>query len=442
MIDLAIRGGTIVTPSGLQRADVAVADGAITEVSPSVPAGRDEIDANGLYVFPGIIDVHLHFNEPGRADWEGAATGSRALAAGGGTLFFDMPLNSTPCTVNAEEFDRKSTALAASSITDFALWGGLVPGSVPDMAEMAARGVVGFKAFMCNSGLPEFPRADDTTLFDGLREAARLKLPVAVHAESEELTRGLSERMTARTARAFLQSRPVVAELEAIQRALLLAKEAGASLHIVHVSCGRAVALAAEAWAQGTDVSIETCPHYLFFTEDDVERLGPIAKCAPPLRTADDQHGLWNELTRGRVHIVASDHSPAPPAMKRGDFIAAWGGIAGVQSTLAVLLERGYHERALPLERISTLLAAQPARRFRMRAKGWVTPGMDADFALVDVNHPVTLKVGDLHQRHPLTPYLGHSFRGAVRRTIRRGVTIFHDGQIVAARGGKLMRPS
>ena len=138
MIDLAIRGGTIVTPSGLQRADVAVADGAITEVSPSVPAGRDEIDANGLYVFPGIIDVHLHFNEPGRADWEGAATGSRALAAGGGTLFFDMPLNSTPCTVNAEEFDRKSTALAASSITDFALWGGLVPGSVPDMAEMAA----------------------------------------------------------------------------------------------------------------------------------------------------------------------------------------------------------------------------------------------------------------------------------------------------------------
>ena len=442
MIDLAIRGGTIVTPSGLQRADVAVADGTITEVSPSVSAGRDEIDANGLFVFPGIIDVHLHFNEPGRTDWEGAATGSRALAAGGGTLFFDMPLNSTPCTVNAKEFDRKSAALAASSITDFALWGGLVPGSVPDMAEMAARGAVGFKAFMCNSGLPEFPRADDTTLFDGLREAARLKLPVAVHAESEELTRGFSERTTSRTARAFLDSRPVVAELEAIQRALLLAKEAGASLHIVHVSCGRAVALAAEAWAQGTDVSIETCPHYLFFTEDDVERLGSIAKCAPPLRTADDQRGLWNELTRGRVHIVASDHSPAPPAMKGGDFMAAWGGIAGVQSTLAVLLERGHHERALPLERISTLVAAQPARRFRMRSKGWVAPGMDADLALVDVSHLVTLEVDDLHQRHPLTPYLGHSFRGAVRRTIRRGVTIFHDGRIIAASGGKLMRPS
>ena len=437
-----IRGGTLVTPGGLRRADLAITDGAISEVGAGVSAGREEINADGLLVFPGVIDVHLHFNEPGRTDWEGAATGSRALAAGGGTLFFDMPLNSTPCTVNAREFDRKRTALEASSITDFALWGGLVPGSVPDMAEMAARGVIGFKAFMCNSGLPEFPRADDVTLLDGLREAARLKLPVAVHAESEELTRGLAERLTSRTVRAFLDSRPVLAELEAIQRALLLARETGASLHIVHVSCGRAVALAAEARADGTDVSIETCPHYLFFTEEDVERLGPIAKCAPPLRTTSDRDALWDELTRGRVHIVASDHSPAPPAMKSGDFIAAWGGIAGVQSTLPVLLEVGHHQRALPLERISALLAAEPARRFRIRGKGSLEPGMDADLALVDLNRRMTLTVGDLHQRHPLTPYLGHSFRGAVRRTIRRGTTIFNDGQITATNGGAVVRPS
>jgi len=437
-----IRGGTLVTPGGLRRADLAITDGAISEVGAGVSAGREEINADGLLVFPGVIDVHLHFNEPGRTDWEGAATGSRALAAGGGTLFFDMPLNSTPCTVNAREFDRKRTALEASSITDFALWGGLVPGSVSDMAEMAARGVIGFKAFMCNSGLPEFPRADDVTLLDGLREAARLKLPVAVHAESEELTRGLAERLTSRTVRAFLDSRPVLAELEAIQRALLLARETGASLHIVHVSCGRAVALAAEARAEGTDVSIETCPHYLFFTEEDVERLGPIAKCAPPLRTTGDRDALWDELTRGRVHIVASDHSPAPPAMKSGDFIAAWGGIAGVQSTLPVLLEVGHHQRALPLERISALLAAEPARRFRIRGKGSLEPGMDADLALVDLNRRMTLTVGDLHQRHPLTPYLGHSFRGAVRRTIRRGTTIFNDGQITATNGGAVVRPS
>src|SRR5262249_33526942 len=198
-----------------------------------------------------------------------------------------MPLNSTPVTVNAREFDRKRAALEASSITDFGLWGGLIPGNICEMAELAARGVVGLKVFLCDSGLPEFPRADDLTLADGLREAARLGLPVAVHAESHELVQGLSRRMMEQgrqAVRDFLESRPVLAEVEAIQRAVLLAGEAGAKLHIVHVSSGRGVAAAAEARARGVDVSIETCPHYLYFTEEDVERLGAIAKCAPPLR--------------------------------------------------------------------------------------------------------------------------------------------------------------
>ena len=442
MTDLVGRGGTVVTPGGQQRADVAIEDGRIREVSPDIAAGRQEIDARGLLVMPSVIDVHLHFNEPGRTDWEGGATGSHALAAGGGTLFFDMPLNSTPCTVNAQEFDRKRAALEASSITDFGLWGGLVPGSIPDMAEMAERGVVGFKAFMCNSGLPEFPRADDVTLFDGLREAARLGRPIAVHAESEDLTRGLAERITTRTARAFLDSRPVLAELEAIQRALLLAKEAHARLHIVHVSSGRGVAMAAEARAHGVDVSIETCPHYLYFTEDDVERLGTVAKCAPPLRRADEQQALWDELMRGHVDIVASDHSPAPPSMKSGDFVSAWGGIAGVQSTLAVLLEKGCHERAVPLERIASLVSAEPARRFGIRGKGSLDVGSDADVILVDVERQFTLAADDLHQRHKQSPYLGAPFRGSVRRTIRRGETIFADGRIAASSGGRLVRPT
>jgi allantoinase len=441
VIDLVVRGGTVVTPEGRRYADVAVEAGRVVDVSPEVTGGRSEIDARGLFVLPGLIDVHLHFNEPGRTDWEGGATGSRALAAGGGTLFFDMPLNSTPCTVNAREVDRKTVALEASSITDFAIWGGLVPGSVADMADMAARGVVGFKAFMSNSGLPEFPRADDVTLFDGLREAARLGLPVAVHAENEELTRGLAERITARTARAFLDSRPVVAELDAIQRALLLAREARAPLHIVHVSSGRGVAMAAEARAHGVDVSIETCPHYLFFTDEDVERLGAVAKCAPPLRPSVEREALWDELLRGHVDIVASDHSPAPPSMKSGDVVSAWGGIAGVQSTLAVLLDRGWHERSLPLERITALVTAEPARRFRIAGKGSLQPGLDADIVLVDLDGRFTLTADHLHQRHKMSPYLGSSFRGAVRRTIRRGETIFMDGQITASTGGRLVRP-
>jgi allantoinase len=428
MADLVVRGATLVT-AGLQKADIAIEGGKIVAIGPELPGAADEIDARGLHAFPGLIDVHLHFNEPGRTEWEGAATGSRALAAGGGTLFFDMPLNSTPCTINAQAFDRKQAALGESSIADFALWGGLVPGNVSEMAELADRGVVGFKAFLCDSGLPEFPRADDLTLFDGLREAARLGLPVAVHAENQELTYGLA-------------SRPVVAELEAIQRATLLAREAGAKLHIVHVSSGRGVALAAEARAHGADVSIETCPHYLFFTEEDVERLGAFAKCAPPLRNTGEQDGLWKQLLRGAVDIVASDHSPAPPEMKSGDFAKAWGGIAGVQSTLAVMLEGGYHCRRLPLERISSLVASEPARRFQIAGKGSLAAGMDADLALVDASRSMQLQAKDLKQRHAVSPYLGCQFRGCVQRTIRRGETIFLDGDITARSHGRFVKPS
>ena len=215
-------------------------------------------------------------------------------------MFFDMPLNSTPCTVRAADFDRKRAALEAASVTDFALWGGLTPDHVGNMAELAERGVVGFKAFMCDSGLPEFPRVDDTTLRDGMRQAARLDRPVAVHAESQELTRRLSAAAAGGSARDFLESRPVAAELEAIQRALNIAEETGARLHIVHVSSGKGVALASDARTRGVDVSIETCPHYLHFTEDDVERLGTLLKCAPPLRCRTEQDSLWKI---GRAHV-------------------------------------------------------------------------------------------------------------------------------------------
>ncbi|HEY1865676.1 MAG TPA: amidohydrolase family protein, partial [Candidatus Acidoferrales bacterium] len=242
MFDCVIRGGSVVTHDGVHRLDLAIEDGTIVSIDGEIPGAANEIDARGLHVFPAVIDIHVHFNEPGRTHWEGAATGSRALAAGGGTVFFDMPLNSTPCTVNANEFDRKRTALEGVSIADFGLWGGLIPQSIGNMAELAGRGVVGFKAFMCDSGLPEFPRADDDTLFEGMKQAARLGLPVAVHAENQELTSALSKRKVeqGRTAvRDFLASRPIAAEIDAIQRATLLAGESGAKLHIVHVSCGR-----------------------------------------------------------------------------------------------------------------------------------------------------------------------------------------------------------
>jgi allantoinase len=445
MADVVIRGGSVVTPDGVAQTDVAIEDGRISAVGRELPGAFKEIDARELFVLPGLIDVHVHFNEPGHTEWEGAATGSMALAAGGGTLFFDMPLNSIPCTVNGREFDRKRAALEEAAITDFALWGGLVPGNLHDMEELAARGVVGFKAFLCSSGLDEFPRADDLTLWEGLREAARLGLPVAIHAENHELIAALSRRMVEQgrqSIRDFLESRPVIAELEAIQRATLLAGEAGAKLHVIHISSGRGVAIAAEARARGVDVSIETCPHYLFFTDEDVERLGAIAKCAPPVRDAQEQNNLWDELLRGAVDMVASDHSPSSPERKAGDFWHAWGGIAGVQSTLAVLFDRGYYQRGLPLERIASLVAAEPARRFNITDRGRIVPGAIADLALVDISEGFTLKKEEMLQRHALSPYLGSSFRGRVKQTIRRGETIFAEGKVTVRSGGKLVRPS
>ena len=441
MIDVVVRGGRVVAPEGERRADIAIEDGRIADIGEGLAGGRQEIDARELAILPGMIDVHLHFNEPGRTEWEGAGTGSRALAAGGGTLFFDMPLNSTPCTVNACEFDRKRAALESASVTDFALWGGLVPGSIGDMAEMASRGVVGFKAFMCDSGLPEFPRADDATLWEGMREAARLGLPVAVHAENHELTCGLARQVTGRGVRDFLSSRPVVAELDAIQRALLFAADTGAMLHIVHISSGRGVAMAAKARGRGVDVSIETCGHYLWFTDEDMERLGATAKCAPPLRTAADRNELWEELERGHVDIVASDHSPSEPALKQGDFMSAWGGIAGVQSTLAVLLDAGHRARRLPLTRIASLLATTPARRFGIENKGSIAVGHDADLVFVDPAETFMLQASDLQQRHKTSPYVGATFRGRVRRTMLRGETIYVDGEITARGQGRLVRP-
>ncbi len=442
MADTIIRGGTIVLPESRRTADIRIEGERIVEIATELPGGGQEIDARGLHVFPGLMDVHVHFNEPGRTEWEGAETGSHALAAGGGTTFFDMPLNSSPCTVTAAAVARKRAALEAVSIADFGLWGGLVPGSVAEMPDMVAEGVVGFKAFMCDSGMPEFPRADEETLWKGMSEAARLRVPVAVHAEDDAIVRRLAAEVSGTTAREFLASRPVKAEVEAIATAVKIAGETGAKLHIVHVSSGRGVATAAEARARGVDVSLETCPHYLFFTDVDLERIGVAGKCAPPLREEAEHGELWNAVLDRRIDLIASDHSPCHPSLKKdGDFRASWGGIAGVQSTLAVLLERGFDGRRLRFERIASLIAATPAERFNIPDKGTLSAGYDADLLLLDPSRSYTLESRRLLQRHKISPYVRSSFTGTVVRTIRRGETIFADGTITAETRGRFIRP-
>ncbi|HZQ47626.1 MAG TPA: allantoinase [Verrucomicrobiae bacterium] len=446
-LDLLLRGGLVVTATETRPADIGVADGRIVALEPGVMASsREVIDAVGLHVLPGLIDAHVHFNEPGRTDWEGFETGTRALAAGGGTTFFDMPLNAHPPTVDAASFDQKLQAAQSGSLVDFAFWGGLVPGNLDQLEELAGRGVIGFKAFMANSGIEDFENVDDRTLREGMKRAARLNKIVAVHAESETMTRELTRqrlRSGKTSIRDFLDSRPMEAELDAIQRALAMAGETGCSLHIVHVSCGAGITLIAAAQKLGLDVSCETCPHYLMLTEEDVLQLGAVAKCAPPLRPAAAQETLWRHLESGLVTTVGSDHSPAPPEMKMdANFFKVWGGISGGQHTLPILITEGHVKREAALPLISRLVSFNVAQRFGLPpAKAGIGAGADADLALVDLKQEFTVEKQDLFCRHRQSPYLGRKLRGRVVRTILRGHTIFKDGKITSKPVGQLVKP-
>jgi allantoinase len=442
--DLIIRNGTVVHSDRVARADIAIAGGTIVEIAPEIAGdARETIDASGLQIFPGLIDSHVHFNEPGRAEWEGFATGSSALAAGGGTCFFDMPLNSSPPVLDGASFDLKRAAAEKSSVTDFALWGGLTPQNLDSMEELAERGVVGFKAFMSSSGIDDFPRADDLTLYRGMRKAKQLGLPVAVHAESEAITAALTQELRSAGKKSiadYLTSRPIVAEVEATQRAIILAEETGCRLHIVHVSNSRCTELVRRSVASGeSDTTCETCPHYLILNQHDVLRLGAPAKCAPPLRSSGENDEMWQDLAAGKIAFVASDHSPAPASMKTGDdFFNVWGGIAGVQSTLSILLSRG---PSLPLPQVAALTSTNVAKRYRIPRKGAIEIGFDADLMLVNVQACYELRREQLLDRHKQSPYVGRTFHGLVRRSIVRGMTIYTNGKIVGAPEGALVKP-
>jgi allantoinase len=448
MLDTIIRNGTVVTRAETRVEDIGILNGKIVELRSGLSdSARQTIDAEGLHIFPGLIDSHVHFNEPGRAEWEGIETGSKALAAGGGTLFFDMPLNAHPPTLDATSFDEKLAAAERSSLVDFSFWGGLVPGNLDHLEELSDRGVIGFKAFMSNSGIEDFPSTDDHTLREGMKRAARLGKIVAVHAESETITSELAQKFIAAnktSIRDYLDSRPIHAELDAIHRALEMAGDTGCALHIVHVSCGAGVALIASARKIGVDVSCETCPHYLVLTEEDMERIGPLAKCAPPLRPGPAQDALWQYVLTGQITSIGSDHSPSPPEMKNDpNFFRVWGGISGIQQTLPLLITEGHIAKGMELPLIARLLSFNVVTRFRLpSSKGGIVVGADADFALVDLGTSFEVKAADLFYRHRQSPYIGRKLTGKVVQTILRGQTVYNDGKIVSKPLGRLVRPT
>ncbi len=448
--DLIIRGASVVRPGDTSKLDLGIKDGRITALGEAVfGSTAADLDATRFHVFPGVVDPHVHFNEPGRADWEGFLHGSRALAAGGVTTYFDMPLNAVPPVIDQASFLAKWNLAQAHSMVDFGLWGGLTPDSLDRMQELTDCGVIGFKAFMSSSGVDEFPMADDGTLYEGMRRASDLEQIVAVHAENDSLTARLARQAVAEgrlTVRDYLDSRPAIAEMEAVQRAILFAWETECPLHIVHVSTARAVELIADAKAQGLNVSCETCPHYLILTEEDAERLQALAKCAPPLRNANEQDALWQQFQAGGIDLVASDHSPAAPEIKWGkDIFSSWGGITGCQSTFTLLLTEALGaEHQMPLERLGELLSTNAARRFRLHpAKGEIAVGADADLLIVDIHADTAVREADLYYRHPAnSPYLGRQTRGRILRTLLRGETIVKDGRVLGKPAPRFLRPA
>jgi allantoinase len=449
--DLIIRGGTVVRPEGAEKLDIGIKDGVITALGNAVFGSTDaDLDATDFHLLPGLVDPNVHFNEPGRTEWEGFEHGSRALAAGGYTAFFDMPLYASPPVLDKSGFLAKWNFGKASSLLDFGLWGGLTPDSLDHLQELTDCGVVGFKAFMCSSGVDEFAIADDATLLEGMRRAFDLEQIVAVHAENEALTSQLARRAVAEgrlSARDYLDSRPVIAELEAIQRAILFAWETDCSLHILHVSTARGAELVANAKAQGLNISCDTSPHYLILTEADLERLQALAKCAPPLRSVGNQIALWEQLAAGGIDMVASDHSAAPPEVKfrGGNLFSYWGGIAGCQSTLPLMLTASVDAaHPLPIERLADLLSTNVARRFRLHpTKGEIAIGADADVVIVKLGEQDTVREESLLYQFPEhSPYLGRQLYGRVVRTILRGQTIYKEGRIVARSAARLLRPA
>lgn len=436
-----IHGAAVCLPEGMRETTVSVADGKFTAIGEDAVRGR-VVDATGMVLLPGAIDAHVHYNEPGRTEWEGWATGSLASASGGATSVFEMPLNASPPTLDAESFRLKLQAAEASSVLDFALWGGLTPVNLDKMEELAECGVIGFKAFMSSSGMEDFPRAGLAALRSGMTVAARCGLPVAVHAEDEAMVAKLASEAQAAGRvgmRDYLHSRPVAAEVAAIREVCELAGETGCRLHIVHVSSGEGLAEAHRHRLMGVDVTVETCPHYLLFDEEAAVAIGAAAKCAPPLRPEAIRADLLARVRADEVDTIGTDHSPCPPEMREGEnCFDQWGGIMGAGQFLPALAACG-----LPPVEMARLTAGNVAKRFGLAgAKGSVEAGKDADFILLDSRREWICSREELLTRHAVSPYVGRKFPAVVHGAWLRGERVWSAGEECGRTRGRLLRPT
>lgn len=452
MSHLVIRGQRVVTPEGVAQASIHIEGGKIERVSSlsDVPPGRTVIEVGEeSVVMPGLVDTHVHVNEPGRTDWEGFRTATLAAAAGGVTTIVDMPLNSIPPTTTLEGFERKLEAARGQIEIDVGFWGGVVPDNLAELPRLHEAGVVGFKCFLVPSGVDEFPHVTERELRPAMQRLAEMDSLLIVHAELpgpiDEATESVALEGDGdpREFRTFLRTRPREAEDDAVALVIRLCRETGARAHIVHHSSSGSLGMLREARSAGVRITAETCPHYLFFAAEDVPRGATAFKCCPPIRERENAEKLWVALTEGTLGMIVSDHSPAPPEMKcpeTGDFLKAWGGISSLQLRLPIVWTL-LKERGLSIDRLAEWTAHAPARLVGLeKRKGAIEAGSDADFVIWNPDDAFTVEPSMLHHRHRLTPYMGRTLYGAVEATYLRGRKIYERGEFTnEATGGLLI---
>jgi allantoinase len=439
----------VVTPEGILPAAVLVEGEVIRDVvAPDrVSAHAKVLDFGDAAILPGLVDTHVHINEPGRTGWEGFATATRAAAAGGYVLLVDMPLNCLPATTRVGALEAKRNAAHGKCRVDWMAWGGVVADNGFEIGALAEAGVPGFKCFLIHPGIDDFTMVTRRELEDALPAIAQTGLPLLVHAELAGPMASATEELRDADWRhysTYLRSRPDIAELEAIELLLSLCREYQFRLHIVHLSASRALPLLKAARDEGLPVTVETCPHYLSLCAEDIPDGATLCKCAPPIRERANREQLWNGLRDRTIDMVVTDHSPCPPEMKdlsRGDFGKAWGGIASLSVALPLMYTEA-SARGFSLSDIARWMAEAPARLAGCNTKGRLAPGNDADFVIFDTEQEFRVSKESLYYRHWVSPYVGQTLRGAVQSTYCRGALVFQRGVFPGEPIGRELRPS
>lgn len=449
MFDTIIRQGTLVLPTQCLVADLAIKDGKIAHIAAHIAGdAKNEIDAAGRYVLPGMVDVHMHISEPGRTEWEGYLTGTQAMVAGGTTSFVEMPLNTMPCTDDMETLKLKLETAKNQCYADYSAMAGLLPWNRDSLKALSAAGVPSFKAFVatCGSGQEgDFKNVDDYELYAGMQILAETGDLLIVHCENAAITDKLGEKAMAEGKKKlsdYVATRPVFTEVEAVKRVLLIAKETGCRVHIAHCSCPEAVEAVLEAQAEGVDASAESCPHYFLLATEDLDAIGPKAKCSPPIRDRRNQVRMWELLEAGVLNIIGSDHSPCTPDLKETDnAFKAWGGISGTQNSVDAMFDAAVKKRNISPVTLMRALATEPAKRFRLADKGELSLGKDADIVILDPNQSYTVQAQDLYYKNKFSAYEGLQIDCRITHTWVRGHLVYQLGQgIIGEPIGKPMR--